>query len=167
MNSSNIFNPSAIHNPPTILPQLLNGRAGEYRTSRGLDEAGNASWTWHLSTKKTLVPLSRQKSNTRNLKSIESIPIHGTHLAIFWRLHQSRNKSSQSIPRKYERTPDAFRTLISVPRKPELGSQSTILIQSWRNLEILSHPGRHTGPRQNFFFGFENRENKYRCKKQF
>ena len=28
----NIFNPSTIHNPPTILPQLLNGRAGEYRT---------------------------------------------------------------------------------------------------------------------------------------
>ena len=90
-----------------------------------------------------------------------------TEHAIFWRLHQQRNKSSQSIPRQYERSPDAYLPLIPVPRKPELGSQSTILIQSWRNLEILSHPGRHTGPRQNTFFGFENRENKYRCKKQF
>ena len=74
-----------------------------------------------------------------------------TEHAIFWRLHQQRNKSSQSIPRQYERSPDAYLTLISVPRKPELGSQSTILIQSWRNLEISKPRETHRSPTKHFF----------------
>ena len=32
---------------------------------------------------------------------------------------------------------------------------------------VLSHPGRHTGPRKNTFFGFKNRENTYSSEKQF
>ena len=141
MNSSNIFNPSAIHNPPTILPQLLNGRAGEYRTRR-TDEASMQAEPGTYRPQRPSSPLAIP---------VTSIPIHGTHRAIFWRLHQSRNKSSQSIPRKYERTPDAFPTLISVPRKPELGSQSTILIQSWRNLEISKPRETHRSPTKHFF----------------
>ena len=43
--------------------------------------------------------------------------------------------------------------------------------QVWRPIEgfprVLSHPGRHTGPRQNTFFGFQTRENTYRSEKQF
>ena len=43
--------------------------------------------------------------------------------------------------------------------------------QVWRLIEgfprVLSHPGRHTGPRQNTFFGFQTWENTYRSEKQF
>ena len=45
------------------------------------------------------------------------------------------------------------------------------LAQVWWLMEgfpgVLSHPGRHTGPRKNTFFGFKNRENTYSSEKQF
>ena len=82
----------------------------------------------------------------------------------FWPPRVHRNSHITSVSSSNLRRPLGIMYLMVI-------HDSKRWAQVWRPIEgfprVLSHPGRHTGPRQNTFFGFQTRENTYRSEKQF